>query len=377
MREGGNSMLGKPKKPMFRILDAPVSAHPDPDEYVRAAMEWHFGEETGSAFWLRKASSLGFDPRHEVKSIGDLARFPNVVNELRHARTEDLIPRGYGRRPDVVAVFESGGTTGAPKRVAFLADWVDRELSWMMAGCAAHGIPGDVPWLAITPSGPHMIGEYASRLARLHGGIRFTIDMDPRWVKRLSGVGRADEVGTYTDHLVEQAASALRTQDIGVLVTTPPMLERLCRSDEIVELINRKVRAIIWAGAHMDGDTRHLLRTEVFPEVTLYGVYGNTMILGAATERVGLAADDPCIFDTNSPYVTFSVVGADAMTPVAYGERGQVVMNHVSRSMLLPGNRERDQATRIQALPGHAGDSVADVSPLRTFDDSDVIEGVY
>ncbi|MCW2895778.1 MAG: hypothetical protein JWO75_5267 [Actinomycetia bacterium] len=367
----------KPKKPSFSILDGPASAHPDPDEFVQAAMQWHFSEETGSAFWLSKASSLGFDPRHEVKSIGDLARFPNIVNELRDVPAEDLIPCGYKGRPDVVSVFESGGTTGAPKRVTFLADWVDREMAWMMAGCAAHGIPRDVPWLAIAPSGPHMMGDYASRLARLHGGTRFTIDMDPRWVKKLIGAGRADEVSTYTDHLVEQAASALRTQDIGVLVTTPPILERLGRSDEIVELINKKVRAILWGGAHMDGDTRHLLRAEVFPEVTLYGIYGNTMILGAATERAGLAAEDPCIFDTNSPYVTFSVVGPDAMTPVAYGERGQVVMNHVSKSMLLPGNRERDQATRIQAPPGQAGDSVADVAPLRTFDNDDVIEGVY
>ena len=130
-------MLVKPKKPMFPIPDAPVSAHPDPDEFVRAAMQWHFGEETGSTFWLCKASSLGLDPRHEVKSIGDLARFQNVVNELRDVRADDLIPRGYKDRPDVVAVFESGGTTGAPKRVTFLADWVDRELAWIMAGCAA------------------------------------------------------------------------------------------------------------------------------------------------------------------------------------------------------------------------------------------------
>ena len=361
----------------FSILDAPVDAHPDPDEFVQAAMRWHFSEETGSAFWLRKAPSLGFDPRHEVKSTQDLARFPNVANELRDARATDLIPRGYRGRPDAVAVFESGGTTGAPKRVAFLADWIDREMTWMMAGCAEHGVPRDVPWLAIAPSGPHMMGEYAARLARLHGGIRFAIDMDPRWVKRLIAAGRGDEASAYADHLVEQAASTLRAEDIGVLVTTPPLLERLSRSDEIVELINEKVWAIIWGGAHMDADTRHLLRTDVFPDVTLFGIYGNTMILGAATERPGLAEDDPCIFDTNSPYVTFSVVDPDGLIPVTYGERGQVVTNHVSKSMLLPGNLERDQATRIQAPPGHAGDSVADVVPVQTFDGGDVIEGVY
>jgi len=71
------------------------------------------------------------------------------------------------------------------------------------------------------------------------------------------------------------------------------------------------------------------------------------------------------------------VVDPDELTPVAYGERGQVMTNHVSKSMLLPANLERDLAIRIQAPPGHAGDSVADVVPVQTFDDGDVIEGVY
>ena len=33
-----------------KILDLPIGARPDPDEFVRAAMEWHFNPETGSVF---------------------------------------------------------------------------------------------------------------------------------------------------------------------------------------------------------------------------------------------------------------------------------------------------------------------------------------
>ncbi len=33
---------------------------------------------------------------------------------------------GYGPNPDIVGVYESGGSTGAPKRVVFLRDWLDR-----------------------------------------------------------------------------------------------------------------------------------------------------------------------------------------------------------------------------------------------------------
>jgi hypothetical protein len=101
------------------------------------------------------------------------------------------------------------------------------------------------------------------------------------------------------------------------------------------------------------------------------------MVLGGAPERLGLADDDPCIFDPFSPYITFSVVDPDSGRKVAYGERGQVVMNHVSKSFLLPNNLERDMATRTRAPEGQAGDSVADVTPVQRFDDETVIEGVY
>ncbi|MDT7538348.1 MAG: hypothetical protein QOI82_1933, partial [Actinomycetota bacterium] len=62
---------------------------------------------------------------------------------------------------------------------------------------------------------------------------------------------------------------------------------------------------------------------------------------------------------------------------VPYGQRGQVVMNHVSKSFLLPNNLERDMATRMRPLDGQVGDSVADVTPVQQFDNEDVIEGVY
>src|SRR5437879_6253753 len=104
-------MLRQAQSPLGRRFDARL----DPDKFVQAAMDWHFGPKTGSPFWLERARSLPFDPRTDVKSFQDLALFPNVANELRDVRAEDLIPKGYGPRPDVVGVFESGGTTGAPK----------------------------------------------------------------------------------------------------------------------------------------------------------------------------------------------------------------------------------------------------------------------
>jgi hypothetical protein len=213
--------------------------------------------------------------------------------------------------------------------------------------------------------------------AAAHCGLNFTIDMDPRWVKKLIAAGKAEEADAYAEHLIDQAAFVLLSQDIGVLTSTPPLLERLARRDELVELVRQRVQMIQWGGAHMDADTRQLLRTEVFPGVAIVGGYGSTMILGGATERLGLSDDDPCIFDPYSPYITFWVVDPKTGRKVAYGERGQVVMNHVSKSFLLPNNLERDMATRVRPLEGEVGDSVADVTPVQRFDDETVIEGVY
>jgi hypothetical protein len=101
------------------------------------------------------------------------------------------------------------------------------------------------------------------------------------------------------------------------------------------------------------------------------------MILGASRARDALSEDDPVIHDAYSPYITFSVIDPQSGRPVSYGERGQVVMNHISKAMFLPNNLERDTAIRIPGPDGQVGDSVSEVKPVETFDGATVIEGVY
>lgn len=358
------------------VLDYPVDEVPDAEELIEAAMQWHFGPQTGSAYWLNRARTLDFDPRRDVHTFADLSLFPNIVDELRDVPVQDLIPRGCSLS-DLYGVYDSGGTTGAPKRVICTVDWMERWLAFSQRNLDLHGCPRNVNWLALMPDGPHIFGAALREGARRSGGILFTIDMDPRWVKKCIAEGRAEDAARYADHLVQQASFILGTQDVGFMITTPPLLERLSRDDRLVELINKKVRFIQWGGAHMDADTRQLFRTDVFPQIGLQGAYGSTMILGGSLERIGLGAGDPCVFDPFAPYISFSVVNPETGKTVAYGERGQVVMNHISKGMLLPNNLERDTAIRIEPPSGQVGDSVADVSPVATFDSKAVIEGVY
>jgi phenylacetate-coenzyme A ligase PaaK-like adenylate-forming protein len=358
-----------------QVLDAPHQSQPDPDELVRAAMAWHFDPATGSPFWLARAATLGFDPRSDITSYDDLRRFPDVSGELRNISARELIPSGYGSQPDIVGVFESGGTTGSPKRVICLRDWLDRLLSWDSEHLDAAGFPTGADWLSVTPSGPHIVGELVRRSALARGGLSHSVDLDPRWVKSLIAAGRKDESDDYSGHLIEQVEHILTTQDIQVLTITPPLLERLARRDDLLELVRTKVKAIRWGGTQLDQDSQYLYRTEVFPETVLFGHYGSTMTLGFASQRTGQGADEPSVFDPLAPFVTFSVVDPSTREPVPYGERGQVVTNHVSRSFLLPNNLERDMATRVEWA--QAGDSVADIGPVARFEEQDVIEGVY
>jgi acyl-coenzyme A synthetase/AMP-(fatty) acid ligase len=364
-------------KPSTSVLDLPLHVQPDPDEFVRAAMEWHFDPATGSSFWVGRAKTLDFDPRRDVKSLDDLPLFPNVTNELRTATADQLVPVGYGADVEMVGIFESGGTTGAPKRVVLMRDWLHRLMHWSDANLDAHGFPRDVHWLGVTPTGPHIVGEFFRRSANSHGRSSFTVDLDPRWAKKLIASDRADDAGAYAEHVVDQAAVILQTQEVAVMAITPPLLERLARRVDLVDLVNAKIRAIRWGGTQLDPDSRYLYRTEVFPEVAMCGNYGSTMVVGFAGQRPGLPDDGPCVFDTLAPYVTFRVIDPDTGDEVGYGERGQIVANHISRSFFLPNNLERDLATRVEPPMGQVGDSVADVAPVARFEGEAVIEGVY
>ncbi|WP_343709838.1 phenazine antibiotic biosynthesis protein [Mycobacterium sp.] len=363
----------------FSLLDVPRSTPPDdPDAYLRAAIAWHFGEQTGSPFWLRAARTLDFNPLTDVHTFADLQLFPNLLSELRTEPVEDLIPRGYvsaGAPPPVPQIFESGGTTGPPKRTVQLPDWVAQVVQWQTTDFADGGFVRGRGFLCMMPSGPHGVGYFSRLVAERLGSTFHAIDLDPRWVKKLVARKASAEMASYLDHLVEQAVQVLHTQDIANLHTTPPLLEAMARNDDVVDLLNEKVRFVLLSGAHVDVDTLDLLDS-ILPDTTITMAFGSTMILSQAiTHRID--GDGPFVFHPRSPYATFSVVDPDTGAKVPYGERGQVIMNHISKGMFLPNNLERDSAIRRPGLDGQVGDSVSEVRPVAAFEGEPVIEGVY
>jgi phenylacetate-coenzyme A ligase PaaK-like adenylate-forming protein len=360
----------------FSLLDVPRSAPiDDPEAYLRAAIAWHFGEDTGCTFWLRAARTLNFNPRTDVNTFADLRLFPNLLNELRNVPIEELIPRGYGSPSPIPQIFESGGTTGAPKRTVQLPDWVEQVIRWQTEDFANGGFLQGRGFVCMMPSGPHGVGYFSRLVSERLGSVFHAIDLDPRWVKKITARNAASEVSAYVDHLIEQTVHILQTQDVANLHTTPPLLEAIARDDDVANLVNEKIRFTLLSGAHVDVDTLDLLR-DIFPNTTITMVFGSTMILSQAKTRHD-GDDEPFVFDPRAPYVVFSVVNPETGAEVPYGQRGQVVMNHISKGMFLPSNLERDSALRMPGLEGQVGDSLSEVQPVAAFEGEPVIEGVY
>ncbi|ORW30058.1 phenazine antibiotic biosynthesis protein [Mycobacterium paraense] len=359
----------------FSLLEVPRSVPiQDPEAYLAAAMAWHFGERTGSPFWLRTAPMLDFDPLTDVQSFADLRLFPNLVNELRDVPVEDLVPRGYGSSPPVPQIFESGGTTGAPKRTVQMPDWIAQVVQWQTEDFAAGGFVRGQGFLCLMPGGPHGVGYFSRLVSGRLGAVFHAIDLDPRWVKKVAARNAAAEVAAYVDHVIEQAVFVLQTQRVANLHTTPPLLEAIARNDRVVDLVNDKIRYLLLSGAHVDADTLDLLR-DIFPNTTITMAFGSTMVLSQAVTRT--ADDGSFVFDPRTPYVVFWVIDPDTGERVPYGQPGQVVMNHISKGMFIPNNLERDQAIRMPGPAGQLSDSVSAVRPVTTFEGEAVIEGVY
>jgi hypothetical protein len=106
--------------------------------------------------------------------------------------------------------------------------------------------------------------------------------------------GAIADVSAYVDHVIDQARFILTTQRVGSMHTTPPVLLAIARNDELVELVNAKIRYILLSGTHVDLDTLDLLR-DIFPDTAISMAFGSTTILSQATTRA--AADETFIFD--------------------------------------------------------------------------------
>lgn len=316
------------------------------DEWTCRVVETHFDPDMGTPYWLEWQAENDVDVRADVNEFADLQTVFDSFDEsvLRTLPVEEFAPTSLSgdRR-----VYETGGTTGAPKRV-LMRDYWREQARWTARLLKRWAFPtGNVLGLA-PPGGANNAGTFVQHLAHKWGRLPFHVTMDPRWVKQLSERPSHDEFDTYVDHLLDQAEQLLESQDVRVLFTTARLLERPRVRDLVFE---SSIEGIVHGGTALDRDTHRIFREEWYEDVTLVGEYGNTL-MGVAPEAPPelRPLDDrdyhldyvPCY-----PYVIPEIVSEDS-EPVDYGKRGTVRLTVLTEEFFLPLLGERDAAIRIR-----------------------------
>lgn len=344
------------------------------DAHTREIVAWHFNPQTGTPFWLDYAKSLGFDPRDVVQSYADLDKLPNFEDEwLRGGDIRRWIPKGLAGKP--VYVFETGGSTGVPKSRINIDDFrIDYEQ--FSDTLDDNHFPRGADWLMLGPSGPRRLRLAVEHLAQYRGGICFCVDLDPRWVVKLTKSGRMREMLEYKEHVIGQALTLLRAQKhIQCLFTTPKLLEALC---EKISLKAAGIRGVFCGGTQMTPQFHRFAREELLePGIEFAPTYGNTL-MGLATHKPFDPADNyQIIYHPPLPRAVIEVVEPDnPKQVVGYGETGRVRLTTLTKEFFMPRFLERDEAERTPPCPKYPWDGVANVRPFSGFA-TPIVEGVY
>jgi hypothetical protein len=343
------------------------------DSWVHEIVEWHFNPRTGCPFWLEYAKGLDWDPRREIRSYDDLARFPPFQDEwLRGGPVRRWVPNAYADRP--IYVFETGGSTGVPKSRINIDDFrIDYEA--FSDTLPDESFPKGSDWLMLGPTGPRRLRLAVEHLAQHRGGICFTVDLDPRWVIKLMKTGRMDMAEKYKQHVIEQGLTLLKAHDnIRCLFTTPKLLEALC---DKVSLKRAGITGVFCGGTEMTPQSYRFAVEELLDGVYFAPTYGNTL-MGLAVHKPRLPEDNyAVIYYPPAPRAMIEVVDPDEPERVVeYGETGRVRLTTLTREFFMPRFLERDEAEREAPCDLYPWDGVRNVRPFSRFQTS-VVEGVY
>jgi len=344
------------------------------DAHTRAIVAWHFDPQTGCPFWLDFASRLDWDPRHEIKSYGNLDKFEPFQDEwLRGGPVRRWVPRAYAGRP--VFVFETGGSTGTPKSRINIEDFrIDYEL--FSDSLPDESFPKGSDWLMLGPSGPRRLRLAVEHLCQHRGGICFCVDMDPRWVVKLVKSGRGTLMHEYKDHVINQALTVLRAHEgIRCLFTTPKLLEALC---ERVSLKRMGITGVFCGGTQLTAQFHRFAREELLEGcIEFVPTYGNTL-MGLACHKPFDPADNySVIYYPPSPRAMIEIV--DPQQPqrvVEYGALGRTRLTTLTKEFFMPRFLERDEAIRHPPCAAYPWDGAGDVRPFSGFA-TPIVEGVY
>jgi hypothetical protein len=284
---------------------------------------------------------------------------------------EDFIPRSLLSRRSELIVAETAGTLGRAKfgvhrRDEFHAAFIEP----FIAAAKRVAFPRGLNWLFIGPSGPHIIGKAAVACANAMGSPDpFTIDLDPRWAKKLP----PDTFGwrRYLEHVEAQAMTIIESQNVGVLFSTPIVLQSL--ASRIGDRGRNEIRGIHLGGVSVSPQQRELF-ADKFPNAVILSGYGNSLF-GMMPELAFSAAQGFAYYPHGARLIV-RIVPSDGgsaedrlQEDAPYGQRGQVVISRLDETQLIVNLMERDSAIRVSPPPsafpdGFCTDGVGDPRPI-------------
>jgi len=360
------------------------------DAHVRETIAWHFGEATGTPYWIDYAKTHRIDPL-SIKTFDDLiATFDHFDADtvLRYLPHEQMIPKAFRGRP--YNVFETGGTTGMPKQ---RLNWEDFQYDYTQFSNTLrdeHFPRGGTPaspsnWLMIGPTGPRRLRLAIEHLAHCRNSSVYFIDLDPRWVKRIIREGQPQQAKAYMAHAIDQAMTILRHREVSALFTTPKLLEAL---SERMSLTKLGIKGAFVGGTTMDPQYTRFLIEEVCEQpdgdcmgtagVGFYPTYGNTL-MGVAPHRPNIKQNNwATTYYCPQPRAVLRVVDPDnTAQTVNYGAFGRVELTTLTKELFMPRFLERDEAKRAEPwAEKYAWDGVCEVRPFGASTQK-IVEGVY
>lgn len=321
----------------------------------------HLHPETGSPFWVDRDARLGtrsYERIDGLRAAEELLSFMDADDQLRYEEAcrrfpvEHFIPRDVVARRDRLWVSQTGGTTGLPKHGTWGGKFWDDTYHVTETMLALHGVPENVNWLFIGPTGPHTTGRLVIDMAERRGGSCFSIDLDPRIVKVFGEEGMGAAYDRYVRHIWDQVLAVLESQSIDVIFCTSRLLEQMPSFIDPDDLAKR-VKAILHAGTTMTPETHRLLREQLFPGIPIVGMYG-TSTTGISYQKPFEPEDDyRVIYVPSSPSLLLEVMDEQGRV-TDFGADGQVRVWRLTEDQLLPGFAERDRATRIEPYGRYA-----------------------
>jgi len=348
------------------------------DTWVQELMQWHFDAATGCPFWLEWAQKAGWDPRRDVRSYADLARFGNFQDEwLRGGPVRRWVPKALADRP--IFVFETGGTTGVPKSRINIDDF-RTDYEWFSTTLPDESFPKGANWLHVGPSGPRRLRLAVEHLAQYRGGICFSVDLDPRWVIKLINKGWSEHLQAYKDHVIDQAVTLLGAgHEIKCLFTTPKLLEAFALRLEKMGTSIRKagITGIFSGGTEFTPQWNRFAQEELLDGAYMTPTYGNTLMGLAPSEPSGPHNGYKITYHAPQPRAVVEVVDFDDPARlVPYGQTGRIKLTTLTKEFFMPGFLERDEGEREPPCEAYPWDGVSGVRPYHGFAATTTV-GVY